>query len=160
MPEKDVLFSVTLPDGTKTTLNQEQYTQAQDKLFSKFPDAQVARVQSYVGDDDDQNDTDSYHIQLPDGTSTTLNATQFAGSRKKLMEKYPDAQIARISDMTDRYWRPKLEEAQAADMKKTAGGPKGGNGNGGRRSGNGSGGNRPGGNNSNRNNNSRGNNRK
>ncbi len=53
-----------------------------------------------------------------------------------------------------------LEEAQAADMKKTAGGPKGGNGNGGRRSGNGSVGNRPGGNNSSRNNNSRGNNRK
>ena len=53
-----------------------------------------------------------------------------------------------------------LEEAQAADMKKTAGGPKSGNGNGGRRSGNGSGGNRPGGNNSSRNNNSRGNNRK
>lgn len=114
MPEKDVLFSISLPDGTKTTLNQEQYSQAQDKLFAKFPDAQVSRVQSYVGDDDDMNDTDSYHIQLPDGTSTTLDATQFASNRQKIQERFPDAQIARISDMSDRYWRPKLEEARAA----------------------------------------------
>ena len=105
---------MSLPDGTKTTLTEEQYAQAQDKLFAKFPDAQVARVSSYMADDKDVADTDSYHIQLPDGTNTVLNSNQFASSRDRLMEKFPDAQIAKISDMSDRYWRPKLEEAQAA----------------------------------------------
>ena len=114
MPDNNILFSVTLPDGTKTTLSQEQYAQAQDKLFSKFPDAQVARVSSYMDNDDDQQDSDSYSVSLPDGSNTVLSAAQFRKNQEKLFSQYPDAQVAKISDMSDRYWRPKLEEAQAA----------------------------------------------
>ncbi len=112
MPENDIRYSITLPDGTRTTLDQQQYESNQDKLFQQYPDAQVARAQVYDPSDEDIHASDSFQVRLADGTSTVLDGTQFGENRAKLYEQFPDAQVVKVSDMKTRYWEPKMLEAK------------------------------------------------
>lgn len=112
MPENNTKYSIALPDGTRATLDQEQYDSIKDNMFGQYPDAQVTRMSVYDPADDDASASDIFHVSLSDGTRAMLNRQQFDEAKDGMFAQFPDAEVLMESNMTDRYWRPKAEDAR------------------------------------------------
>lgn len=115
MPE-DVKFSISLPDGRQTEWDQKQYNKAAQSLFEKYPDADVKRYSAYTGEGELSPDS-SYHITLRDGRETDWDAEQFSKAGASLMEKYPDAKISIVDDLTARRNRDFVHQYEYAQSK-------------------------------------------
>lgn len=115
MPE-DIKYSISLPDGRQTEWDQKQYKKAANSLYEKYPDADVKRYSAYTGEGELSPDS-SYHITLRDGRETDWDAEQFSKAGASLMEKYPDAKISIVDDLTARRNRDFVHQYEYAQSK-------------------------------------------
>ena len=86
MPDNNNLYSVKLPDGRTTQWSQDQYDKAKDRLFEKYPEANVVKTSTY--DPQNVEDDSDFAIKLPDGRVTQWTPEQFGKAGNKLLEKY------------------------------------------------------------------------
>ena len=116
MPDNNkVSFSIRFPDGHSEQWSQEAYDKYSDRLYSEYKNAEVTRVSTYNPEQtSDVVDSDQFNIAFPDGHSEVWNGKDYAKHGARLAKEYPGAAITQTSNMSDRYWRPKLEEAQKA----------------------------------------------
>lgn len=83
-------------------------------MFADDANAEVVRTSVYSKEADDGNASDVFHINFRDGRSDQLTRQQFQQIYEPLSQDPDVVGVYQVSDMSDRYWRPKLEEAQAA----------------------------------------------
>lgn len=115
MPDNKIMFSVRTPDGRTEQWNQEQYDELYGKLYEKYPEAQVVRTSTYLAEDDkDASDSDQFQVSLSDGRTERWSRKDFNELYEPLKKNYPDADVIKVSDMSERHWQSKLDEAQAA----------------------------------------------
>ena len=113
MPDNKVMYTVTTGDGRTEQWDQKTYDELSPSLYENYPGAKVARVSAYNPADDDGNESDTFQVQVGDRYEN-WSRNDFNELYGSLKESYPDAQVYRISDMSDRYWRPKLDESKKA----------------------------------------------
>ena len=116
MPDNNKQYYVFVPGEEQgRVVDAATFESNKDKLYAQYPNAEVAEMTGYNPEDTDLNDRDQYQVMVPGMVSpTTVDSKTFNNRREELFKQYPDAQVTRIRDYSDGYWRPKLEEAQAA----------------------------------------------
>ncbi len=116
MPDNNKQYYVFVPgEAQGRVVDSAAFEAGKDLLYKSFPDAQVSEISKYNPEDTDYRDNDQYQVLVPGMMSpTTIDSKTFNSKKDEFFKMYPDAEVSRVRDYSDDYWRPKLQEAQAA----------------------------------------------
>jgi len=99
MPEKKK-YVIQIPGQEHIAYwNEDKYNANRDKLFQKYPDAQVTEFSQ--ADINSIDDSGQYTISIPGQEHIAQwDGAKLSANRDKLFQKYPNAQIRKMNDVT------------------------------------------------------------
>lgn len=100
MPGENKKYVIQIPGQEHVAYwNEDKYNANKDKLFEKYPEAQVTEFSQ--ADTTSINDNDMYAVAIPGQEHVaSWDGKKLAANREKLMQKYPNAEISRVVDIT------------------------------------------------------------
>lgn len=110
MPDNNTSITIKLNDGRTEQWSLEQYERNKERLYAKYPDAEAVRTSVY-NPEEGYDATDVFGVRLKDGRTEQWIPAQIEKSYDRLISRFPDAEVTRVSNLATQYWKPKADAA-------------------------------------------------